>query len=210
MTRRAVRRTLLFLVALFLVACMWELYKAVGPDTGGAFLGIPLAKTNDHAMPHTWDMISRLNKPENRAGGQAIWRSVLGYAWYSFRLSAFGLGQQLEGVERRRLCLDELVGPSTHDNAFVSRCTAQELHRAGRSVRNQRLTKWRRDRNASSTSGIGIDDDAVALPRQSPRHRRLAARRRPCNKNDPFGVASPHLPRWTPFSYSLQVPARAP
>ncbi len=82
---------MLFLVALFFVACMWELYKAVGPEKGGSFLGIPRAKTNDHAMPHTWDMISRLSKPENRAGGQAIWRSVLGYAWYSFRLSAFGL-----------------------------------------------------------------------------------------------------------------------
>lgn len=91
MTRRAVRRTLLFFVALFLVACLWELYKAIGPEQGGSLLGIPLAKTNDHAMPHTWDMFSRLGKPENRAGGQAIWRSVLGYAWYSFRLAAFGL-----------------------------------------------------------------------------------------------------------------------
>ena len=89
MTRRAVRRTLLFLVALFLVACLWEAYKAIGPEQGGSFLGIPLAKTNDHAMPHTWDMLSRLNKPENRAGGQAIWRSVLGYAWFSFKLAAF-------------------------------------------------------------------------------------------------------------------------
>lgn len=91
MTRRAIRRTVLFCVALFLVACGWELYKLLGPEQGGSFLGIPLAKTNDRAMPHTWDMLKRLTEPENRAGGQAIWRSVVGYAWYSFRLAAFGL-----------------------------------------------------------------------------------------------------------------------
>ena len=91
MTRRAIRRTLLFVVALFLVACLWELYKSIGPEEGGDLLGIPLAKTNDRAMPHTWDMIDRLGQPESRAGGQAIWRSVVGYAWYSFRLAAFGL-----------------------------------------------------------------------------------------------------------------------
>jgi NitT/TauT family transport system permease protein len=90
-TRRAVRRTLLFFLALFLVACLWEFYKAVGPEKGGELLGVPLAKTNDHAMPHTWDMVKRLNQPENRAGGQAIWRSVAGYAWYSFKLATFGL-----------------------------------------------------------------------------------------------------------------------
>jgi NitT/TauT family transport system permease protein len=90
-TRRAIRRTVLFVVALLLVACLWELYKAIGPEEGGDLLGIPLAKTNDRAMPHTWDMVERLGQPENRAGGQAIWRSVLGYAWYSFRLAAFGL-----------------------------------------------------------------------------------------------------------------------
>jgi NitT/TauT family transport system permease protein len=82
---------LLFFLALFLVACVWELYKAVGPEQGGDLLGIPLAKTNDHAMPHTWDMVKRLNEPENRAGGQAIWRSVAGYAWHSFKLATFGL-----------------------------------------------------------------------------------------------------------------------
>ena len=91
MTRRAIRRTLLFVVALFLVACLWELYKSIGPEEGGDLLGIPLAKTNDRAMPHTWDMVDRLGQPESRAGGQAIWRSVVGYAWYSFRLAAFGL-----------------------------------------------------------------------------------------------------------------------
>ena len=91
MTRRAIRRTALFLVALLFVACAWELYKAIGPENGGDLLGIPLARTSDRAMPHTWDMVERLNEPENRNDEDPIWRSVMGYAWYSFRLAAFGL-----------------------------------------------------------------------------------------------------------------------
>ena len=51
MLHRAARRTGLFLLALFLVACSWELYKALGPEEGGTFV-IPFAKTNDRAMPH--------------------------------------------------------------------------------------------------------------------------------------------------------------
>jgi NitT/TauT family transport system permease protein len=90
-TRRALRRTLFFLVALVLVGCAWELYKMIGPEDGGELLGIPLARANDRAMPHTWDMVQRLNEPETRAGGEPIWRSVVRYAWYSFRLAALGL-----------------------------------------------------------------------------------------------------------------------
>jgi NitT/TauT family transport system permease protein len=89
--RRAARRTLLFVVALALVACFWELYKAVGPTEGGSILGIPLPKTSDRAMPHTWDMVQRLGEPENRGGDQPIWLSVVGYAWYTFRLALLGL-----------------------------------------------------------------------------------------------------------------------
>jgi NitT/TauT family transport system permease protein len=90
-TSRAIRRTGLFCVALLLVACAWELYKALGPEQGGSLLGIPLAKTNDRAMPHTWDMLTRLGDPESSADDQPLWRAVLGYAWYSLRLAAFGL-----------------------------------------------------------------------------------------------------------------------
>jgi NitT/TauT family transport system permease protein len=90
-TRRAIRRTVLFCVALLLVACAWELYKALGPEQGGTILGIPLAKTNDRAMPHTWDMVTRLGDPESGADDEPLWRAVVGYAWYSLRLAAFGL-----------------------------------------------------------------------------------------------------------------------
>ncbi len=91
MIRRAARRTVLFVLALALVACIWELYKAVGPVEGGSVLGIPIPKTSDRAMPHTWDMVQRLGEPENRGGDQPIWLSVVGYAWYTFRLALLGL-----------------------------------------------------------------------------------------------------------------------
>lgn len=92
MIRRAARRTGLFCVSLFLVACAWELYKLVGPDDGGSLLGVRMIpKTSDRAMPHTWDMVQRLGEPENRGGGDPIWITVAGYAWYTFRLSLVGL-----------------------------------------------------------------------------------------------------------------------
>lgn len=92
MIRRAARRTILFCSALFLVACVWELYKVVGPEDGGSVFGIRMIpKASNRAMPHTWDMVQRLGEPENRGGGDPIWVTVAGYAWYTFRLSLVGL-----------------------------------------------------------------------------------------------------------------------
>ena len=82
---------MLFVIALALVACVWEMYKAIGPAEGGSILGLPLPKTTDRAMPHTWDMVRRLGEPENRGGSDPIWISVAGYAWYTFRLALLGL-----------------------------------------------------------------------------------------------------------------------
>lgn len=92
MFRRAVRRTALFCVALFVVASLWEVYKLVGPDDGGSVLGMPvIPKSSNRAMPHTWDIVQRLGEPENRGGGDPIWLTVAGYAWYTFRLALVGL-----------------------------------------------------------------------------------------------------------------------
>jgi NitT/TauT family transport system permease protein len=88
---RGLRRVVMFLAALVVVATLWETYKLIGPEDGGSLLGVPLAKTSDRAMPHTWDMVTRLGEPENRAGGDPIWESVAGYAWYTFRLAFLGL-----------------------------------------------------------------------------------------------------------------------
>lgn len=92
MIRRAARRTALFVVALLLVGCVWELYKLVGPDDGGSVLGWEIVpKASDRAMPHTWDIVERLGEPESRRGDEPIIVTVAGYAWYTFRLALGGL-----------------------------------------------------------------------------------------------------------------------
>jgi NitT/TauT family transport system permease protein len=85
------RKTLLFVLALVLVAAAWELYKVVGPEAGGKVLGIRiLPRANDTAMPHVWEMGQRLFEDESRTSDRKIWQVVLEGAWYSFRLALLG------------------------------------------------------------------------------------------------------------------------
>lgn len=92
MMRRGLRRVGMFVLALALVAAIWELYKALGPEEGGMVFGWRLIpRTSDRAMPHTWEMVSRLFDPEVRGRDTPIWRAVLGYSWFTFRMSAVGL-----------------------------------------------------------------------------------------------------------------------
>lgn len=85
------RKLGMFVLALVLVAALWELYKLVGPEQGGEVLGLPiLPRANDTAMPHTWEMISRLSEPERRGSDRAVWRVVLAGAWFSFRVALVG------------------------------------------------------------------------------------------------------------------------
>jgi NitT/TauT family transport system permease protein len=90
--RRAAHRAALFCIALFLVASLWELYKVVGPEDGGSVFGMRvIPKSSNRAMPHTWDIVTRLSEPETGAGTEPIWQTVLGYSWYTFRLAFAGL-----------------------------------------------------------------------------------------------------------------------
>jgi len=90
-TRRIVRRSSMFVFALVLIAALWELYKVIGPEDGGSLLRINiLPRSNDRAMPHVWDILSRYNRPELRSSPRKIWRVVLAGAWFSFRLSLVG------------------------------------------------------------------------------------------------------------------------
>ncbi|HWL41893.1 MAG TPA: ABC transporter permease subunit [Ilumatobacter sp.] len=84
LVRRAARRTALFAAALFLVACTWELWKLIAPAPGAL-----IPRTDNASMPHVWDIVDRLGKPETRASDVPIWRTVLGYSWNSGKL-AFG------------------------------------------------------------------------------------------------------------------------
>jgi NitT/TauT family transport system permease protein len=92
---RSLRRVALFVLALALVAAVWEAYVAVGPEKGGEIFGKPiLPRANERAMPHTWEMVQRLFDPEVRGQDRPIWLAVLGYSWYTFRmaLAGFALG----------------------------------------------------------------------------------------------------------------------
>jgi NitT/TauT family transport system permease protein len=92
MIRRGTRRAALFVVALAGVAALWEFYKLVGPAAGAEVFGwrvIP--KASDQAMPHTWEMGSRLFDPEVRGKDTPIWLAILGYSWYTFRMALVGL-----------------------------------------------------------------------------------------------------------------------
>lgn len=90
--RRGLRRVVMFVLALALVGVAWEVYKALGPEEGGQILGWRLVpRTSDRAMPHTWEMVGRLFDPEVRGRDTPIWRAVLGYSWFTFRMAAIGL-----------------------------------------------------------------------------------------------------------------------
>ena len=85
------RRVVLFVGSLLLVAAAWELYKLVGPEAGGKIFGWNLLpRSNDRAMPHVWEMLSRYVDPEMRGSSRQIWRVVLAGAWFSFRLALVG------------------------------------------------------------------------------------------------------------------------
>jgi len=90
--RRAAYRTGMFFVSIALVAVLWELYKVVGPEKGGKLFGVAiLPRSNDTAMPHLWEMLSRYAEPEMRGPhSRQIWMVVVQGAWFSFRLALVG------------------------------------------------------------------------------------------------------------------------
>ena len=79
-------------MSIALVAVLWELYKVVGPKKGGKLFGVAiLPRSNDTAMPHLWEMLSRYAEPEMRSpNSKLIWFVVLKGAFYSFRLALVG------------------------------------------------------------------------------------------------------------------------
>ncbi len=82
----------MFVLSLVLAAAMWELYKAVGPETGGKVLGMRvLPKAEDRAMPHVWEMFQRFGRAEVRSSKDTVLEAVVSGAWYSFRIALAGL-----------------------------------------------------------------------------------------------------------------------
>lgn len=81
-----------FVAGLLLLAVLWELYKAVGPATGGKIGPWKLLpRTENSAMPHVWDMLAGFTKPEIRGSDRSIFSVVLAGAWFTGRMAFAGL-----------------------------------------------------------------------------------------------------------------------
>jgi NitT/TauT family transport system permease protein len=72
------RDSALGVAALALLALVWEVYKLLGPDEGWAVGGTRvLPRTTDLAMPHVWEMASRLADPLTALpGAPPLWLAV--------------------------------------------------------------------------------------------------------------------------------------
>lgn len=89
MTR--VRGLLLGLLGILAVVVVWELYKALGPETGvmhGDRAILP--RTGDRAMPHVWDMVTRLGDPATGRRGGPLWTVVLAACLFTLKIAALG------------------------------------------------------------------------------------------------------------------------
>lgn len=78
-------------LGIVLLAVCWELYKSLGPQQG-LLLGdrIVLPRTNDRAMPHIWQMFTRLGEPAVGSFGDPLWRVVASASLFSLAIAAKG------------------------------------------------------------------------------------------------------------------------
>jgi NitT/TauT family transport system permease protein len=105
----------MLLLALVLLAAIWELYKLVIP-ADGVHLGdaLILPRSDDTSMPHISQIVDAFGKQEVAGveGGSTVLSSVVSSVWYSLRLAAAGFAvgfllalamQRLRIVERALL-----------------------------------------------------------------------------------------------------------
>jgi NitT/TauT family transport system permease protein len=83
----------MLLLALVLLAAIWELYKLVIP-ADGVHLGdaLILPRSDDTSMPHISQILDAFGQQEvgGVAGGGTVFSSVVSAVWYSLRLAAAG------------------------------------------------------------------------------------------------------------------------
>jgi len=92
MRRRTASIWLWGLAGILLIALLWEGYKALGPTDGVIVGGARvLPRTTDLAMPHIWDMATRLAEPVTRsASAQPLWLVVALAALTTLGIAAAG------------------------------------------------------------------------------------------------------------------------
>jgi NitT/TauT family transport system permease protein len=81
----------MLLLALVLLAALWELYKLVIPDDGvrvGDALILP--RSDDTSMPHLSTIFGAFGKQEVAGASGTVGSSVISAVWYSLRLAAAG------------------------------------------------------------------------------------------------------------------------
>ena len=84
------RRALSALIGLVVLAACWEGYKAVGNPDGTVLLGVRiLPRADDLSMPHVWDMLARLGRPE-LTGGRPVWQVVLSASLFTLGVTVAG------------------------------------------------------------------------------------------------------------------------
>lgn len=85
-------RGVVAVAAALTLAAVWELYKLLGPDDGWSVGETRLLpRTSDLAMPHTWEMVSRLFEPVS--GGRdavVLWLAVVQAGATSLGIAAVG------------------------------------------------------------------------------------------------------------------------
>jgi NitT/TauT family transport system permease protein len=85
------RRGAMLLLALFLLAALWELYKLVIPEDGvsiGDSLILP--RSDDASMPHLSEIFGAFGEQEVSGTSGTVISSVLSALWYSLRLATAG------------------------------------------------------------------------------------------------------------------------
>lgn len=94
MTNLKVRAFITGLIGVIALGAIWELYKFLAPDTGVMIGSVTvLPRTSDLAMPHLWDMVTRLGDPVNRARDAVpMWMAVAQAGLVTLRIAAIGWG----------------------------------------------------------------------------------------------------------------------
>ena len=86
------RRAMLFLLAFVVLVALWEGYKAIGPASGGKLFGWRiLPRTENAAMPHFWDVLTRFNRPELRGSNRTIFSVVAAGSWFTMLVTNWSL-----------------------------------------------------------------------------------------------------------------------